>query len=98
MDSMITPGEESIAWLLIATPLLLLTIPGVALLYGGMVRRKNIVNTIGLTFLALVLASVMGAIMLGVMPTGRAADRLQQFQVVLGGALALALTAGSIVE
>jgi ammonium transporter, Amt family len=92
------PGEESIAWLLIATPLVLLTIPGVALLYGGMVRRKNVVNTIGLTFLALLLASVMGAVVIGVGAPIRAAERLQQFQLVLGGAWALALTAGSIVE
>ncbi|HZS10960.1 MAG TPA: ammonium transporter [Nitrospirales bacterium] len=95
---MSTPGEESIAWLLIATPLVLLTIPGVALLYGGMVRRKNIVNTIGLTFLSLLVASIMGAVMIGLMPAVQVAERLQRFQVVLGGALALALTAGSIVE
>jgi ammonia channel protein AmtB len=47
------------AWLLISTALLLLTIPGVALFYGGMVRKKNVLNTIGLPLSALIMASLL---------------------------------------
>ncbi len=36
------------AWMLTSTALvLLMTLPGIALFYGGMVRRKNVLNTMG---------------------------------------------------
>src|SRR3954451_13621060 len=39
-------GQGSdIAWMLVATGLVLLMVPGLALFYGGMVRRKNILGT-----------------------------------------------------
>ncbi len=39
------------AWMLVSTVLvLLMTIPGVALFYGGMVRKKNVLSTIMQTF------------------------------------------------
>ncbi|HDH51709.1 MAG TPA: ammonium transporter, partial [Nitrospirae bacterium] len=34
------------AWLLISTALVMLMIPGLALFYGGMVRRKNVLSTL----------------------------------------------------
>ena len=34
------------AWLLISSALVMLMTPGLALFYGGMVRRKNILSTI----------------------------------------------------
>src|SRR4051794_5133542 len=37
------PGD--IAWVLVATGLVLLMVPGLALFYGGMVRRKNVLGT-----------------------------------------------------
>ncbi len=46
------------AWILAATALVLLMTPGVGLFYGGMVRRKNAVSTISLSFLALAIVSV----------------------------------------
>ena len=46
------------AWILAATALVLLMTPGVGLFYGGMVRRKNAISTISLTFLALAIVSV----------------------------------------
>src|SRR3712207_4146771 len=98
MDALAPPAEDSLAWLLIATPLILLTVPGVALFYGGMVRRKNVVNTIGLAFLALLLASVMGGVVLAASLSASAAERLQRFHLVLAGGWALAVTAGSVVE
>ena len=48
------------AWMLISTALVMLMIPaGLALFYGGMTRSKNILNTIGMTFLAYCTASVV---------------------------------------
>jgi len=40
------------AWLLVAAALVLLQTPGVGLFYGGLVRRKNMVNTMFLSFAA----------------------------------------------
>lgn len=34
------------AWMLISTALVILMTPGLALFYGGMVRKKNILSTI----------------------------------------------------
>jgi Amt family ammonium transporter len=40
------------AWILISTALvLLMTIPGLALFYGGMVRKKNVLSTMMFSFL-----------------------------------------------
>ncbi len=41
------------AWLLIATAMVMLMTPGLALFYGGMVRRKNVLGTIMQSFVAL---------------------------------------------
>jgi Amt family ammonium transporter len=41
------------AWLLISTALVMLMTPGLALFYGGMVRRKNVLGTIVQSFIAL---------------------------------------------
>jgi ammonium transporter, Amt family len=49
-----TQPADRILWLLISTTLLALVVPGVALFYGGMVRRKNVINTMALPFAALV--------------------------------------------
>ncbi len=46
------------AWVLASTALVLLMTPGVGLFYGGLVRSKTVVSMIGLSFLALALASV----------------------------------------
>jgi ammonium transporter, Amt family len=46
------------AWLLISTALVLLMTPGLALFYGGMVRRKNVLSTFMHSFFALALVSV----------------------------------------
>ncbi len=48
------------AWMLAATAMVMLMTPaGLALFYGGMSRSKNILNTIGMSFLAYCLASVV---------------------------------------
>jgi Amt family ammonium transporter len=51
------------AWMLTSTALvLLMTIPGVALFYGGMVRRKNLLSVAAATFATTALISVVWAI------------------------------------
>jgi len=49
---------EDVAWLLAATALVMLMTPGVGLFYGGMVRRKNVVYMITLSFVAYILVSL----------------------------------------
>ena len=48
------------AWMLASTALvLLMTIPGLALFYGGMVRKKNVLNTVMQCFAITCLVSVL---------------------------------------
>jgi Amt family ammonium transporter len=46
------------AWLLVSTALVMLMTPGLALFYGGMVRRKNVLGTIMQSFIALGVVSL----------------------------------------
>lgn len=46
------------AWILTASALVMIMIPGVGLFYGGMVRRKNAISTIMFSFTILCLISV----------------------------------------
>src|SRR6185503_16928255 len=39
------PPTADAAWMLVATALVLLMLPGLALFYGGLVRAKNALNT-----------------------------------------------------
>ncbi len=54
---MIDTGDT--AWVLIATALVMLMTPGLALFYGGLVRRKNVLSTIMHSFFMLALVSVI---------------------------------------
>jgi len=55
-----TLNSGDTAWMLIATALVVLMTPaGLALFYGGMSRSKNILNTMGMSFLAYCIASVV---------------------------------------
>src|SRR6476469_6670626 len=47
------------AWMLIATALVMVMLPGLALFYGGLVRRKNVLSTIMHSFFVLALVSVV---------------------------------------
>ena len=40
------------AWMLISTAMVMLMTPGVALFYGGMVRSKNVLSTIMMSFMS----------------------------------------------
>lgn len=46
------------AWLLISTALVMLMTPGLALFYGGMVRRKNVLSTIMHSFIAVCIITI----------------------------------------
>jgi Amt family ammonium transporter len=46
------------AWMLVSTGLVLLMVPGLALFYGGMVRRKNVLGTMMQSMVALALVGV----------------------------------------
>jgi Amt family ammonium transporter len=48
-----------VAWILISTALVMLMTPGVALFYGGMVRRKNILSTLMMSFMCLGLVGLL---------------------------------------
>lgn len=48
------------AWLLTSTLLvLMMTVPGLALFYGGMVRRKNILSTAGMSFFTAIIGTLL---------------------------------------
>jgi Amt family ammonium transporter len=47
------------AWLLVATALVMVMLPGLALFYGGLVRRKNVLSTIMHSFFGLALVSIV---------------------------------------
>src|SRR5438046_4217495 len=55
--SAINSGDT--AWMLVATALVMLMLPGLALFYGGLVRRKNVLSTIMHSFFGLALVSVV---------------------------------------
>ena len=46
------------AWILISTALVLLMTPALAMFYGGMVRKKNVLGTIMHSFIAVALVSL----------------------------------------
>jgi ammonium transporter, Amt family len=47
------------AWLIVATAMVMIMLPGLALFYGGLVRRKNVLSTIMHSFFGLALVSVV---------------------------------------
>jgi Amt family ammonium transporter len=57
MDRLMDSGNT--AWLLISTALVMVMLPGLALFYGGLVRRKNVLSTIMHSFFGLALVSIV---------------------------------------
>lgn len=48
------------AWMIVATALvMLMTIPGLALFYGGLAKRKDMLNTMAMSFVAFCIVSVL---------------------------------------
>ncbi|MGH8245836.1 MAG: ammonium transporter [Gammaproteobacteria bacterium] len=57
-----TPDKGDTAWMIVVTVLvILMTIPGLALFYGGMVRAKNMLSVLMQVFVAFCLLSVLWA-------------------------------------
>jgi ammonium transporter, Amt family len=50
------------AWLLVSSALVLLMTPGLALFYGGMVRRKNVLGTMMQSFILVALVTIQWAL------------------------------------
>ena len=46
------------AWVLIATALVIMMTPALGFFYGGMVRRKNLLSTLNLSFITMGLVSI----------------------------------------
>ena len=58
MDAVLNSGDT--AWMLMSTALvMLMTVPGLALFYGGLVKRINVLNTLFLSFAAYAVVSVL---------------------------------------
>ncbi len=56
------PAPADIAWMLVATALVLLMTPGLAFFYGGLVRSKNALNTMMMSFASLAGAGLAWAL------------------------------------
>ena len=82
------------AWLLMSTALVMIMLPGLALFYGGLVRRKNVLSTIMHSFFGLALVSVVGAAAGAV--AGLVAVTPASGFVTAGGALAIGFIAGGL--
>ena len=55
---MVADGSSTITWLITATALVMLMTPGVGFFYGGLVRKKNFISMISLSFIAFALVSI----------------------------------------
>jgi len=55
---MVADSGSTIAWLITATALVMLMTPGVGFFYGGLVRKKNFISMITLSFVAFALVSI----------------------------------------
>lgn len=56
MNPEINTGDT--AWIIVATALVMIMTPALAFFYGGMVRKKNVLSTLNLSFITLALISI----------------------------------------
>jgi Amt family ammonium transporter len=56
------PDTGDTTWMLVSSALVLLMTPGLALFYGGMARRKNVLSTFMQSFIAMGIISVLWAV------------------------------------
>ena len=56
-------NNADIAWMLVSTALVLLMTPALAFFYGGLVRSKNALNTMMMSFVALGPVAVAWAVL-----------------------------------
>jgi Amt family ammonium transporter len=59
MEPTTTINAGNTAWMLVSSALVLLMVPGLALFYGGMVRRKNVLTTMMHSFVAMAVIGVL---------------------------------------
>jgi ammonium transporter, Amt family len=52
-------NQADTVWILVSTAMVMLMTPGVALFYGGMVRSKNVLSTIMMSFMSLGVISIL---------------------------------------
>ncbi|NLU03946.1 MAG: ammonium transporter [Methanothermobacter sp.] len=58
MDAVLNSGDT--AWMLVSTALvMLMTVPGVALFYGGLTKKENVLNTMFLSLIAFAVTSII---------------------------------------
>jgi Amt family ammonium transporter len=58
MDPVLNSGDT--AWLLISTALvMLMTVPGLALFYGGLTKKENVLNTMFMSLIAFAITSII---------------------------------------
>src|ERR671912_516261 len=62
INTMDTINAGDTAWILVATALVMMMTPALAFFYGGMVRRKNLLSTINLSFITVGLISLQWVI------------------------------------
>src|SRR5205809_6237424 len=55
-------NQADTAWMLVSTALVLLMTPALAFFYGGLVRSKNALNTMMMSFISLGFVSVLWAL------------------------------------
>ena len=61
VESLLNSGDT--AWILMSTALvMIMTLPGIALFYGGMSKKKNVLNTMFLSLTAFAIASILWVI------------------------------------
>src|SRR5690349_8172768 len=75
----------STAWMLTSSALVLLMVPGLALFYGGMVRRKNVLATMMQSMAALAIVGVYWIAIGYALAFGASAVKLDMFGVKDGG-------------
>lgn len=62
-EEMLTINTGDTAWMIIATALvMLMTLPGLALFYGGLTKRKDTLNTMAMSFVTYCIVSVLWVI------------------------------------
>jgi ammonium transporter, Amt family len=68
MEGALNSGDT--AWLLVCCSLVLLMTPALALFYGGMARRKNLLSTLTLSYMFMALAGSSGSFTATPWPSG----------------------------
>ena len=64
----------SVAWMIVATALVLFMTPGLAFFYGGLVRGKNVISTIMYSFISMGVVSIVWLLWGYSLAFGTAAD------------------------